>query len=128
MAAFLFAPVFGRWGAKIGPKLLYNSGAYLQGICGVAFGFLTYIDGANLFIGLSYLLRCDLIKLLNACSLHLYNYRALGGIADVAAWGAVLSILMKLFPTKVAQIMSWTQMFFGLGYMLGEDSILSWIG
>jgi hypothetical protein len=27
--------------------------------------------------------------------------RALGGIADVAAWGAVLSILMKLFPAQV---------------------------
>jgi len=25
----------------------------------------------------------------------------LGGIADVAAWGAVLSILMKLFPAQV---------------------------
>ena len=45
--------------------------------------------------------------------------RALGGIADVAAWGAVLSILMKLFPSKVSTIMSWTEMFFGLGYMLG---------
>ncbi len=28
-------------------------------------------------------------------------FRALGGIADVAAWGAVLSILMKIFPGQV---------------------------
>ncbi len=47
------------------------------------------------------------------------DLRALGGIADVAAWGAVLSILMKLFPSKVTTIMSWTEMFFGLGFMLG---------
>jgi hypothetical protein len=57
LAAFLFAPIFGRYGTKIGPKILYNCGAYLQGICGICFGFLTYINSANLFIGLSYLLR-----------------------------------------------------------------------
>lgn len=57
LAAFLFAPLFGRFGTKIGPKLLYNCGAYLQAICGIAFGFLTYIDNVNVFIGLSYLLR-----------------------------------------------------------------------
>ena len=57
LAAFLFAPIFGKFGTRIGPKLLYNSGAYLQAICGIAFGFLTYIDNVNLFIGLSYLLR-----------------------------------------------------------------------
>lgn len=47
-------------------------------------------------------------------------YRALGGIADVAAWGAVMSILLKLFPDKVASIISWTQMFMGLGYTIGK--------
>ena len=57
LAAFLVAPFFGKYGTKIGPKLLYNSGAYLQGICGLAFGFLTYIENVDLFIGLSYLLR-----------------------------------------------------------------------
>jgi hypothetical protein len=46
--------------------------------------------------------------------------RFLGGMADVAAWGAVLSIMMKLFPNKVARIVSLTEMFFGLGYMLGK--------
>ena len=43
----------------------------------------------------------------------------MGGIADVAAWGAIISILLKLFPDKVSSILSWTEMFFGLGYMLG---------
>ena len=99
--AFLFAPIFGRWGNVIGAKILYNSGAYIQAVVGITFGFLTYINNTGLFIGLSYLLR------------------ALNGIADVAAWSAVVSILMKLYPTRVAQIMSWTEMFFGLGYMLG---------
>ena len=57
LAAFLTAPFFGRYGNIIGPKILYNSGAFLQAICGIAFGFLTYVNGADLFIGLSYLLR-----------------------------------------------------------------------
>ena len=30
-----------------------------------------------------------------------------------------LGILMKIFPNKVAKVMSWTQTCFGLGYMLG---------
>ena len=28
LAAFLFAPIFGKFGTRIGPKLLCNSGAY----------------------------------------------------------------------------------------------------
>ncbi len=45
--------------------------------------------------------------------------RFLGGMADAAAWGAVVSILMKLFPSHVTTIASWTEMLLGLGYMLG---------
>ncbi len=30
LAAFLTAPIFGRWGARMGPKLLYNAGAFVQ--------------------------------------------------------------------------------------------------
>ena len=35
------------------------------------------------------------------------------------AWSSTLGILMKIFPDKVAKVMSWTQTCFGLGYMLG---------
>ena len=35
------------------------------------------------------------------------------------AWSSALGILMKIFPNKVAKVMSWTQTCFGLGYMLG---------
>ena len=44
-------------------------------------------------------------------------------MADVAAWGAVLAVLMTLFPTKVSKIMAWTEMFFGLGYMIGKQNM-----
>ncbi len=42
-------------------------------------------------------------------------------MSDAASWGAVLGILMKMWPEKVATIMSWTEMFFGLGYTIGID-------
>ena len=77
-------------------------GAFVQAVCGIGFGFLKYIDNLNAFLAFSYLLR------------------ALSGIADAASWSSVLSILMKLFPSKVARIMAWTETFFGLGFMIGE--------
>ena len=32
---------------------------------------------------------------------------------------------MVLYPKKVATVMSWTQMFFGFGYMIGKISLLN---
>ena len=57
LAAFLSAPIFGRYGAKIGPKFLYNFGAFVQAFCGLAFGFLDLIPQVGAFLGLSYFLR-----------------------------------------------------------------------
>ena len=45
--------------------------------------------------------------------------RFINGVADAASWGSSLSILIKLFPDKVATLMSFTEMCTGLGYMLG---------
>jgi MFS family permease len=50
-----------------------------------------------------------------------FVFSFLGGMADAAAWGSVVSILMKLFPNHVTTIASWTEMLLGLGYMLGND-------
>ena len=57
LAAFLFAPIFGHFGAKIGLRCLYNFGAFIQGVVGISFGFLIYIENAAPFLGLSYFLR-----------------------------------------------------------------------
>jgi hypothetical protein len=57
MAAFITAPFFGRYGSVLGPKLLYNSGAFVQALAGISFGFLDYIDDTATFLGLSYTLR-----------------------------------------------------------------------
>lgn len=57
MAAFIFSPIFGRFGTKIGLKLLYNCGAFIQATCGILFGFLEFVDNTDAFIGISYFLR-----------------------------------------------------------------------
>ena len=59
LAAFLLAPIFAKFGSRIGPKLLYNAGGFLQGISGIAFGFLEYVDDLPTFLGLSYFFRYD---------------------------------------------------------------------
>ena len=101
LSAFISSPCFARYGSKLEPKILYNSGSFLQAICALAFGFLTYIENVNVFLFSAYLLR------------------AISGMADVAAWGAILAVLMTLFPTNVSKIMAATQIFFGLGFMIG---------
>ena len=53
----------------------------------------------------------------------MFTARFISGVADAAALGAVLSILMKLFPKYVTTVLSWTEMLFGLGYMMGEMSV-----
>ena len=57
LGAFLGGPIFGRFGGKIGPRILYTVGGFVQGICGFVFGFLTFVDNTSAFISLSYLLR-----------------------------------------------------------------------
>ena len=49
----------------------------------------------------------------------LFIFRFIQGVADAAAWGASLSILIELFPNKVATLMSYTEMCIGVGYMIG---------
>ena len=46
-------------------------------------------------------------------------------MADAAAFGAVLGILINLFPDKVATIMSYTETCFGLGYTIGKNLVTS---
>ena len=54
----------------------------------------------------------------------LFSNRFINGVADAAALGAVISILMKLFPKYVTTVISWTEMLFGLGYMLGKTRLV----
>ena len=64
--------------------------------------FGKYVTNVNVFLVLSYFLRI----------LH--------GMADVVAWGTLLTVLMTIYPTWVSKIMAWTEIFFGLGGMIGR--------
>ena len=83
LAAFVFAPIFGRFGNDIGPKLLYNVGGFIQGFAGIAFGFLEYAEDTGTFLGLSYFLRWELFFLNKKylyCRRHNLHF-SLAGIA-----------------------------------------------
>ena len=41
-------------------------------------------------------------------------------MAEAASWNSVVSILMVMYPSKVSTVMSWTEMFFGFGFMIGK--------
>ena len=57
LSLFIFSPIFGKYGTKIGPKLCFNVGAVLQGVSGFLFAFLPYLTSTGAFIGLAYVLR-----------------------------------------------------------------------
>ena len=101
LAAFISAPIFGHIGPKLGPKLVYNVGGIAQGVVGILFGFLEYIDNVAIFLGLSYLLRF------------------LDGVADAAGWTALLGLLVQFWPERASQIISWGETSFGFGYTIG---------
>ena len=46
-------------------------------------------------------------------------FRALDGIADAAAFSAMLSILSAIYPENISAIMAVSQGLFGVGYTLG---------
>ena len=50
----------------------------------------------------------------------MFYSRFLDGVADAASQTASLSILIALYPTKVATMLSYFQSLFGLGYMMGK--------
>ena len=79
-----------------------NVGTGLHAICGLAFGLVVYIDNVDFFLGMSILLRF------------------LQGIGDAASWGAVLAVLMTLFPANESKISAGTELFFGLGMTIGK--------
>lgn len=103
LSALIFAPLFGRFGNKIGSTYLYSMGCFSQGVISSLFGLLQYVDSTGVFIGLS------------------YGLRFVNGIADAAVWGSSLAILLKMFPDKATTLMSYTEMCLALGYILGPS-------
>ena len=83
LSLFVFSPIFGKYGSRIGPKICFDCGSVMQGVSGIMFAFLLYCDGVALFIGFSYLLRF------------------IEGLGTAMSWSSALGILMQAFPNKV---------------------------
>ena len=81
---FIFSPIFGKYGSKIGLKMCFNIGAVTQGVSGFMFAFLPYCDSLALFLTISYLLRF------------------MEGLGTAMAWSSSLGILLQIFPDKVS--------------------------
>ena len=101
ISLFIFSPLFGKYGEKMGAKLCFILGAVLQGFSGLLFAILPYFEHVAPFLGLSYFLRF------------------IEGLGTAMAWNSVLGILLQIFPNKEASVMSGTQISFGIGYMIG---------
>jgi len=112
LGAFIFSPISGQIGRKIGPKVLCISGAMIQAICTVIFGFLEDVNDKDEFIGFSIALRF------------------LSGIAEAGSWNAGMTILRATYPNIKNTMMAWTEMAFGIGACFGPPlgSLLYEIG
>ena len=66
-----------------------------------AFGFVTYINNLKSFLAVSYLLRIWI------------------GLTDGLSWIAVVSLLMAIYPKRVASIMAVTESIWGIGFAIG---------
>ena len=103
LVGFIFSPLVGKYGTKVSQAYLNNLGAFIQSLCTLSFGFSHYINDVNSFLTLAYTLRIVL------------------GIANAASFVSLLAALMTLYPNKVAKIVAATELFFGIGYMLGPS-------
>ena len=101
MAGFISAPIFGRYGAKLGSKIIFTAFVFTNAVCAICFGLLTYIYNTAIFLVVAHVIRI------------------VSGIAVGGAWGAISDICMKTFPTKLSKMMALAEMFAGLGLTLG---------
>ena len=83
LSLFVFGPVFGKFGSKMGLKLCFNLGAVMQGVSGFLFAFVESLKDVTTFLTFSYILRF------------------LEGMGTAMAWSSSLGLLTDIFPSKV---------------------------
>ena len=103
LASLIASPFGGMLGQKLGAKWVYAGCSLAFSVAGIAFGFVTFIESVTGFLVVSYILRIVI------------------GISDSLAWISVVSLLMALFPSRVASIMATTETIFGIGLALGMN-------
>ena len=106
MAALAASPFGGFLAQKVGAKVVYFVAALTQALAVTAFGFVTFINNLPAFLIVSYLLRIWI------------------GVTDGLAWVAAVSLLMAIYPKRIASIMAVTESIFGIGFAMGNSYLL----
>ena len=101
LSAFLTSPLIAKYGSKMNPAYVYIPGSAIQAVCTLLFGVLAYIEHLWLFLTMAHILRMFM------------------GMAIAGAWGSLLAVLLVLFPNSTSKIVAATELFYGVGYMLG---------
>jgi MFS family permease len=127
---------------------LFCVGSFIIGLTSVAFGFLAFTNELTIFLGFSYLFRFATFifdfrsdsyviqqlaiskriqkhtktnpkpKITFFVKIYFY-FRFIGGVAEAAAWGSILSILVSIFPGKESLVFGGTEMVSGFGAVIG---------
>ena len=85
LSLFIFAPVFGKYASRVGLKRCFISGAVIQGLCGIFFAFVPYLENVALFLSMSYLLRF------------------VEAVGTAMAWSSFFGIMNNIFPDKLSK-------------------------
>ena len=101
LAACITSPFVGKIGAWLGIRFLFKTTTVALSIVGTAFGFLEFISNIDLFLILSYF------------------FRVIIGVTNNASWACMNSILISIFPSHSARVLSYGEVLTGLGYMIG---------
>ncbi|CAG0882534.1 unnamed protein product [Cyprideis torosa] len=100
-AAFLAAPIFGRFVGEKGIKYLLIVGGTVAGIACIGFGFLYLLSSTTVFIAL-----CFTVRVINALGYAAYST-------------AIFSYLSIKYPTHLSTLMGLMAVVIGVGLSLG---------
>ena len=104
LAALIVSPFGGPLAQKLGANLVFSASSFIEALSGAVFGCVTFISGVDDFLALSCILRIII------------------GITDSLASITIQSILVALYPKRVASIMAAGESIFGAGYALGKSA------
>ena len=101
LAVFVISPIYGQYISQIGPKFMFNAGIYTTGSTCILFGFLNYINEAEKFITMSFLVR--IVEALGSAGFQQASF----------------AIIANEFPEHVGTAFATIEAAFGAGIIIG---------
>jgi len=100
-ARLILGPIFGNYIRRIGVKRAISFGMVIYSVSCIAFGFLEYVYDTLTFVSISFLLR------------------VVEGVGSSLAVVGAFTMLMSLFPEKVASVFAIAEICYGSGMVFG---------